>query len=91
MRRVALEILQADHRRTEVIAEVKVLGARGLGVKVARWCLTIRDPQTKETWYRPFWYKKDAILVANEPCLRGHSLDAILGHYGTRYFVRLET
>ena len=58
-------------------AEVRILDSKGLGV-TGRWSLVISDPKTKETWYRPFHYKKDAEDVAREPRIAKGSLENIL-------------
>lgn len=67
---------------------VNVLNCKGLGVKEGRWAATVvDDPNTSGIWYRAFHYKADADSLCDELLKSGYrSVDAVLGHYGTKYF-----
>ena len=72
------------------IADIKILDAKSLGIKPGKWVLLVKNPLTRETWYRPFQYKQDALRVANEFNLKGQSFESILEYYGTHYFQKYE-
>lgn len=70
--------------------KVKVLSARGLGIKLGKWVTIIPDPRVEDAWCRVFHYKADAEQLRSEIVRQFKTVDQVIGHYGTHYWTRLE-